>query len=265
MLTATILDYMPGIFKKIFDFFVGKSRIDAYGGEKGGFSYLILYDNAANEVLGNYVTAPQKTTKKYGGSGSGYGVNIGANYQSDVEKGQTFVIENKSKTSTITSDQITPKINEYYRRMNKPEVKPMETHQLDADKSFIAGQYELPVAPTNLEDPTLIAHFGNLGKGVEAGLSMMPEFVINSFWGGSNNYRSCIYLHNAIDKELKIRATFHMTQHVDYNLSLKDGTGVSGVALPIFCLPSRLSSRLRGFPPSLMSRHKLHGDKNTDH
>jgi len=230
MLKSQFCHYMPGIFRKLFDFLIGKSKIDAYGGEKGGFSYLILYDTTTNEVLGNYVTAPQKMTKKYGGSGSGYGVNIGANYQSDVEKGQTFVIENKSKTSTITTDQVTPKINEYYRSMNKPEIKPTETHQLAADKSFIAGQYQVPVAPNNIEDPTLGSHFGKLSQGSENGLNMIPEFVVSSFWGDSKNYRSCIFLHNAIDKELNMYATYHMTGHVDYMMSLKDGTGTSGLA-----------------------------------
>jgi hypothetical protein len=98
---------MTGILRKSYGFLLGKdeNRIDIYGGNKGGFGMLLVYDNTKKEVIGQYVTTPQKTSKSVDVNGGIPGVaSIGVKYQSEVEFGKSFAIENASKTSPITLD-----------------------------------------------------------------------------------------------------------------------------------------------------------------
>jgi hypothetical protein len=231
---------MVGILRKLTDFLVGKgqNKIEIYGGNKGGFGILLAYDNTKNEVIGQYVSPPEKITKSVDVTGGVpiHGLpgttTIGVKYESEIEFGKSFAIQNANKTSPVGLDEITPQVNEYNKKVGQPEIAitgPIK--RLGADEAFVAGQYVVPVVPKDLEKPVFEAHFEELEKRVEESLNMFLEFTVASFWGrGNQEYRASIFLHDAITKELKMYVGYNMTGYDDYKLILNDSAGNVGKA-----------------------------------
>ena len=129
----------------------------------------------------------------------------------------------------MTLPEVTSKLNERYRSEQKPEIQP-QTTPLSHDKSFIAGQYVIPVSPKNIEKPIFDSHFEDLNKEIESALGMFLEFIIDTYWGRKKNYRASIFLHDALNKELSMRASYNMSGYKDYGLRLKDSAGNVGMA-----------------------------------
>jgi hypothetical protein len=218
------------LLKKVHDFLLGGNEFDVFGGSKGGYSYLIIKDKARGEIIAQYVSPPSSTTRKVGVNAQAYGVDIGVDYESGVDYSQTFAIENKSKTSMTSLNDTIPPINQYIRNTKNADMKTIQVQELDASQAIIAGRYTLPVAPDNIENASFQAHFGDLNKNVESGLSMVLEFILKTYWQGRSNYRASIFLHDAINKRLNMKVAYNMTGHIDYMLSLNDGAGNVGHA-----------------------------------
>ena len=219
---------MPSIFKKIREYFIGQSEVEVYGGQKGGYSYLIIYDKTKKEIIGQHVNPPKKIYKNLNTGFKGYGLDIGINYQATVDQTDPFTIINKNKTSPISIEEVTNRMNEFRTSINEPEIKIKEVYEMNSKSSYIAGNYVVPVSPHNLESPFLQSHFEVIEKGLENSLTMFLEFVINSFWGAQKNFRSCIFLHNGLNSDLKMHVAYNMSGSRDYKINLKDGTGVVG-------------------------------------
>lgn len=174
------------VFQIIKNLLIGSNQVDVYGGKKGGYSYLVFWDKLNREVISHYVSPPKKEARNIRSKVElplvGAGGDI--NYQSEISYTDPFVIVNKSNKSGLTESDLTAKINEDRQSKNEQAIKPINIYQLEADKSFIAGPYVVPVSPKNIENPTFESHFGELNEHVKEALTMFLEFKSKIFGRG---------------------------------------------------------------------------------
>lgn len=219
---------MTGLFQKVKSFFIESAPVDVYGGNKGGYSYLIFCDPKSKEILQQYIAPPKQQSKNIGvGAGTGPGLSGNVNYQSEETFGETFLITNKNASLQVDPENLRTKFNETQgTKLPQPDA----TYRLAGDTTFLAGAYMVPVSPKDVENPNFEAHFPCPDPRVDDLLVMFPEFVVNAFWPDDRIFRSSIFLHDAVKKELKMHAAYNMTGAVDYMLALPDHAGTIGVA-----------------------------------
>lgn len=220
---------MTGVFRKIKSFFVETSPVDVYGGNKGGYSYIIFCDAKSKEIICQYVSAPKQQSKNIvgavGGAYSGLFGNV--SIRSEEIFGETFAVTNDNARLHLDPETLLTKFNEAEgRKLPRPDV----TYPLAKDKTFVTGSYMAPVSPANVENPNFEAHFPSPDRRFDDLLEMFPEFVVKTFWHDEETFRSSIFLHDAVKKELKMHTSCDMTGYIDYNLGLPDGTGIVGFA-----------------------------------
>jgi hypothetical protein len=220
---------MTGVFRKIKSLLIETAPVDVYGGNKGGYSYIIFCDAKSKEILYQYITPPKQQSKNIGvgAADTGSGLSGNVNYQSEETFGETFAITNKSASLQVDPENLRTKFNETQEtKLPQPDV----TYPLAGDKTFLAGPYMVPVSPKDVENPNFEAHFPSPDPRVDDLLVMFPEFVVKAFWPDDRIFRSSIFLHDAVKKELKTHASYNMTGAVDYMLGLPDQAGIIGVA-----------------------------------
>jgi hypothetical protein len=113
---------MAKFWKRARNFLFGKDDIEIFEGNKGGHSYLLLYDTTKKEVIGQYVSPPTKQSKSVGVDGGYAGAIVGFNYQSSIEYDKSIVVENSNNTTGIKIESLTPTVNEYLRSEGKREI-----------------------------------------------------------------------------------------------------------------------------------------------
>jgi hypothetical protein len=220
---------MTGLFRRIKNFFVDTAPVNVYGGNKGGYSYLTFCDAKTKEILCQYVTPPKQQFKNIaGGIGGAFsGLYGNVSYESGETFGETFAVTNKSAKLQLNPESLLKGFNE---TEEKKVPQPQMTQSLAEDKMFVAGSYMVPVSPKDVENPNFEAHFPSPDSRFDNLLEMFPEFVVKTFWAEGKTYRSSIFLHDAVKKELKMHASYNMTGYVDYMLGLPDNSGNAGLA-----------------------------------
>jgi hypothetical protein len=208
------------VFRKIREFFSDNSNIEIHGGSKGGFSYLLFYDRTQQEVIGHYVTPPVKTSRNLQGK-----VNVPlidtqfeVNYQSEVSLGAPFVVMNSNRRSSLTEQNLISKVNEGNLESS---IKPPEVYNLESTKSYVAGQYVVPVSTNNIEAISFQSHFKELNMNMKNSLDIFLDFILKNFWHDQQIYRASIFLYDAQNKELSMMIERNVSPYSDYNLSFK--------------------------------------------
>jgi hypothetical protein len=220
---------MAGIFQKVKTFLIGTNPIEAYGGNKGGYSYIIFYDPSSRQILHQFITPPKQQSKNIGVdiAAAGQGLTGSVNYQSEESFGETFAVSNESANLKLPAEDLITKYNENQRqKLTKPET----TYAQTGDKNILVGGYLVPVTSNNVECPNLVAHFPIEDQRIDYLLGIYPEFIIKTFYPQEEVFRSAIFLHDGIKKELKMRAAYNMTGDVDYMFTLPDTAGAVGAA-----------------------------------
>jgi len=182
--------------------FLGQNEIDIYGGNKGGYAYLVFWDKKNSELLSYYVTPPTRKSRSVKVDASaGIGLGGGVNYQSEVEYGEPFVVLNSDNKLGINDvDPLTKGLNQVRESRHETKIEPTEIHSMRAEQSFIAGSYLVPVSPTEADNPLFKSHFDNrlqLPAPLKDGLTLFLEFIIKNFWKDQQKYRASIFLYDA--------------------------------------------------------------------
>jgi hypothetical protein len=220
---------MAGIFQKLKTLFVGKDPVEVYGGNKGGYAYVIFYDPKNKQILHQFITPPKQQSRNIDGGVQALGQTItgNVNYQSEEIYSDTFAVTNENAYLKIAPNELVTKYNED-QKQHLPQ--PQTTYNLPADKSFVAGTYMAPVTTNDIGCTTFIAHFPPENQRIEFLLDLVPEFIIKTFYPDDKIFRSSIFLHDAVKKELKMRASYNMSGDVDYMIALPDTAGAVGIA-----------------------------------
>lgn len=229
-----------GLFTKIKEFFVGESAIEEYGGEVGGFRYLILYDKTRDEILGHYITPPKKSSRSVGGRLDALGTTLGVDYKSEFSYEQTFAVMNKDATLKISRSELESKINEQ-KAQNEPELRALSVYEIPKDGKFFAGSYITSAGANIVREPKFEAHFEELSQQMKFGLAFWLEFITELMYvtpviqeykrrRRKNQYkepvfRSAIFLHDAVKEELKIHVSYNMSKYTDDMISFPLGVG----------------------------------------
>lgn len=245
---------LTGLFKRIQAFLIGTNPIEVYGGNKGGYSYIIFYDPKNREVLHQYVTPPKQQSRNIGVgvTAANAAVSGNVNYQSEETFGDTFAVTNQDANLKFDTTTLLTKFNE--TQQTNPLSQPNTTYNLQGDEKFLAGAYVVPVSSKDVECPNFESHFPRPDPRVDDQLAMFPEFILQAFRPDDKNFRSSIFLHDAITRELKIHASFNMNAAIDLTLALPDTAGTVGLACqqrkPIIWDGAVISHQERGIDPS---------------
>src|SRR2546428_266524 len=163
---------LPGILGWIKTVLVGANRIDVYGGTKGGYDYLIFYDQLKGEVISQFVSPPKKESKNVGGGvmlpGVG-GIGGTINYQSEKTFGDAFAIMNTGSTIQATAQDLQSAAKQ--AGLNPPEIAPGRAYKLEKNQDYVAGTYKIRAGFNDLAGPIFESHFGKLDQDLEAALT----------------------------------------------------------------------------------------------
>jgi hypothetical protein len=219
-----------GIFTKIKEFFLGENRIEEYGGDVGGYRYIILYDKSKDEIISHYITPPKKYSRSIGGRLDALGASVGVNYQSEYYYDQTFAVVNKDATLSNRLDELESKINEG-RAITEPQIRASKTLELRKDEKFIAGSYVTSAASNIIKEPNFEAHFEEISLQIKAGLLYWLEFITEVLYVQTSKskkskkekidsvFRSSIFLPDAIKRELKMQVSYNTARFSDNMIS----------------------------------------------
>jgi len=219
---------MAGIFQRVKTFFVGETPIDVYGGNKGGYRYIMFYNRSERRMLAQYVTPPKIVSRNISGVLTGAGVSATVRYGQEETLGKPFAVINKDAAQKIAFEDLQSKYNQ--DREGELPLEPAQKYEVEQNDKLVAGPYVVPIAPKNIENPTFEAHFDGLDQRVETALGWLLEFAVKTLWADEQVFRSSIFLHDAVKKELKMRAAYNMAGYKDFGIAIGDGKGAVGEA-----------------------------------
>lgn len=224
-----------GIFTYAKELLVGEKRIQTYSTTAGGYRVLVLCDNEDGQIIGQYVTPPKKITRELGGKLDALAGSLGAlaNYKSELDFGETFAVINRNAKFKTTEAELTAKLNEA-RDDDEQPIQTKQALELGENEKFFAGPYVGKAGGYLSNDSDLDTHFSWLTPELKGGLAMWLQFLTEGFFGSPVRrnkkskaaiFRSCIFLHDAVKKELRIHVSYNMERYPDETLSLPDHLG----------------------------------------
>jgi len=228
---------VKGLFTKINEILFGAEVIKEYGGEVGGFRYMILYDIIRGEVISHFITPPKKYSRRVGGKVDALGYSVGAEYQSEYDYAETIAVVNKDAKLNLKPQELLSRVNENRLSRGEPEIKTTEIIELGRDEKFYAGRYIGKTNASSINRPEFDAHFDNLTPAVKSGLTLWLHFVTEIMYDvpvkQSKNkkvrnavFRSAIFLPDMVKGQLKMHVSHNMEKHPDNMIAFPMDVGL---------------------------------------
>ena len=138
-------------------------------------------DSKTRDVMSLLVNPTASKARVVGGKVAAAGIETEARYASSKSYRGSFAFVNIDATPKVNLDEITSKMNEYNKSVNRSEISSSDVQNVGKDDQIIVGSYGIPITQ-NPENPVFESHFEDeLEISVQNGLKIFPEYIIKNY------------------------------------------------------------------------------------
>jgi hypothetical protein len=226
------LPTISGMLKDLKELVWGDKIIEAKGGTKGGFDWIVLTDKKTGSPLLYGINTIVKKQRKVGVESSGTTLgpipilNGGVNYETYEERGtEPIIISNprlgwdSTQLSNLVQDEAVKSL--FHIQMG---AVPSQIYKIDPADNPTLGNYRLNAAENTIESH-IFAITDDQRHAIESLLTLLDK---NFFADGG--YRFNVMFYNSITRKLKIMADLNMLGYDDRGYEIDYNNGCAGTA-----------------------------------